>query len=60
MPGWFKGMEVIIHEHRLWPEKGLPAHARISSAPLTVWIAAASASYTFSLTLLVRNHRSKN
>ena len=25
MPGWFKGMEVIIREHGLWPEGGLPA-----------------------------------
>jgi hypothetical protein len=25
MPGWFKGMEVIIHERGLWPEDGLPA-----------------------------------
>jgi hypothetical protein len=25
MPGWFKGMEVIICKNRLWPEKGLPA-----------------------------------
>ena len=24
MPGWFKGMEQIIREHGLWPEKGLP------------------------------------
>ena len=24
MPGWFKGMEVIIQERRLWPERGLP------------------------------------
>ena len=24
-PGWFKGMEQIIHERRLWPESGLPA-----------------------------------
>jgi hypothetical protein len=22
MPGWFKGMEVIIRERRLWPEEG--------------------------------------
>jgi hypothetical protein len=25
MPGWFKGMEVIIRERGLWPEKGLRA-----------------------------------
>lgn len=25
MPGWFKGMENIIHERGLWPEKGLNA-----------------------------------
>lgn len=25
MPGWFKGMEVIIRERGLWPEGGLPA-----------------------------------
>jgi hypothetical protein len=25
MPGWFKGMEVIIHECSLWPEKGMNA-----------------------------------
>jgi len=25
MPGWFKGMEIIIWEHGLWPEKGLLA-----------------------------------
>jgi hypothetical protein len=28
MPGWFKGMEIIIREHGLWPEEGqrpLPA-----------------------------------
>ena len=25
MPGWFKGMEQILCECRLWPEKGLPA-----------------------------------
>ena len=25
MPGWFKGMETIIREHGLWPEKGLNA-----------------------------------
>ena len=25
MPGWFKGMEVIIHERGLWPQKGLNA-----------------------------------
>ena len=25
MPGWFKGMEVIIRERGLWPEAGLPA-----------------------------------
>ena len=24
-PGWFKGMEVIIRERGLWPEKGLAA-----------------------------------
>ena len=24
MPGWFKGMEQIIRERGLWPEKGLP------------------------------------
>ena len=22
MPGWFKGMEIMIHEHGLWPQKG--------------------------------------
>jgi hypothetical protein len=22
MPGWFKGMEIIIHECRLWPDTG--------------------------------------
>jgi len=25
MPGWFKGMETIIHECGLWPEMGLRA-----------------------------------
>ena len=25
MPGWFKGMEVIIRERGLWPEKGINA-----------------------------------
>jgi hypothetical protein len=25
MPGWFKGMEVIIRERGLWPEKGMNA-----------------------------------
>jgi len=25
MPGWFKGMEVIIQERGLWPEKGMNA-----------------------------------
>jgi hypothetical protein len=25
MPGWFKGMEAIIHERGLWPQKGLNA-----------------------------------
>ena len=25
MPGWFKGMEVIIHECSLWPENGMNA-----------------------------------
>ena len=25
MPLWFKGMENIIYEQRLWPEKGLNA-----------------------------------
>ena len=25
MPGWFKGMEVIIHKCGLWPNQGLPA-----------------------------------
>jgi len=25
MPGWFKGMEVIIKEHGLWPAEGLNA-----------------------------------
>jgi len=25
MPGWFKGMEVIIRERGLWPECGLPS-----------------------------------
>jgi len=25
MPGWFKGMEIIIRERGLWPEKGLNA-----------------------------------
>ena len=25
MPGWFKGMEVIIREHGLWPENGMNA-----------------------------------
>jgi hypothetical protein len=25
MPGWFKGMEIIIRERGLWPEKGLSA-----------------------------------
>ena len=24
-PGWFKGMENIIHEHGLWPNEGLEA-----------------------------------
>jgi hypothetical protein len=24
MPGWFKGMEQILHERGLWPEEGLP------------------------------------
>jgi hypothetical protein len=28
MSGWFKGMEVIIREHRLWPEAGLPAQCK--------------------------------
>jgi hypothetical protein len=23
MPGWFKGMETIIHECGLWPQNGL-------------------------------------
>ena len=27
-PEWFKGMEVIIHEHGLWPEAGLPAKCK--------------------------------
>ena len=25
MPGWFKGMEIIIRERGLWPQKGLNA-----------------------------------
>ena len=25
MPGWFKGMEIIIRERGLWPEKGMNA-----------------------------------
>jgi hypothetical protein len=25
MPGWFKGMEIIIQEHGLWPLEGLLA-----------------------------------
>jgi len=25
MPGWFKGMEIIIHEQGLWPVTGLKA-----------------------------------
>lgn len=28
MPGWFKGMENIIRERGLWPEKGLNAQCR--------------------------------
>ena len=27
-PEWFKGMEVIICEHSLWPEAGLPAKCK--------------------------------
>ena len=34
--------------------------ARISSVPPTVWIAAAGTSYSFSLTLSLRSHNSKN
>jgi len=33
MPGWFKGMEVIIHEHGLWPAGGLPAQCRNFHCP---------------------------
>ena len=33
MPGWFKGMEAIICEHRLWPEPGLAAQCRDFHCP---------------------------
>ena len=32
-PGWFKGMEHIICEHGLWPEKGLPVECNGSKHP---------------------------
>ncbi len=28
MPGWFKGMEMIIHEWGLWPSQGLNAQCK--------------------------------
>ena len=28
MPSWFKGIEVILCEHGLWPEAGLPAQCQ--------------------------------
>ena len=34
MPGWFKGMEVIIQERGLWPEAGLPAQCQDFKCPI--------------------------
>ena len=34
MPGWFKGMEVIIQECGLWPEAGLPAQCQDFKCPI--------------------------
>jgi hypothetical protein len=31
--GWFKGMEQIIHEHGLWPERGLPVECASPKRP---------------------------
>jgi hypothetical protein len=33
MPGWFKGMETIIRERGLWPEKGLAAQCTDFKCP---------------------------
>ena len=51
MPGWFKGMEQIIHECDLWLEKGMLTGAQT---------AAANVSYSISLTSWLRNWSSKN
>ena len=34
MLGWFKGMEVIIHKHGLWPDDSLPAQCPGFHCPL--------------------------
>lgn len=33
MPGWSKGMQIILIEHGLWPEKGLPAQCQDFKCP---------------------------
>ena len=55
MPQWFKGMELIISERRLWLERDLMLSARASSTRLERLIAAAVAYCLCSLTLWLEN-----
>ena len=60
MPGWFKGMEIIIQEWGLWPEKGLNAQCEDSNVLPRRPTAVATASFSCNLISLHRNHTLKN
>src|SRR5258708_40306192 len=56
MPGWFKGMEIIIHEHGLWPRHAdLLAQCPKFHCPLAVLTAVVG---EFFICSLISCHRS--
>ena len=57
MPGWFKGMEMIIRERGLWPEKGLNAQCEgFTSVNQGERIVAVEGYYFPSLIVWIRSH----
>jgi len=51
-----KGMEIIIREHRLWPQKGLNTQCKGFKCVAGKKIAVAVGYYSHSLTLRTKNH----